>query len=154
MDLTKGERAVLTAIAQNQAGATRDQISALTGYKRQTRDAYLSRLAAKELVQASHGGPVIVTGAGMAVLGPEFRHLPVGEALVEYWKARLPSGECKIFTALVNAWPHAIERDMLTKITGFARQTRDAYISRLARRMIIDKPQHGLPVRASPAIME
>jgi hypothetical protein len=153
-DLPKGERAVLTAVAQNPDGAARDQISALTGYKRQTRDAYISRLAAKGLVDASYGGLVVATQAGTAALGPSFEPLPTGAALIEHWKARLPSGECRIFVALVNAWPNGMTRDALTKDTGFARQTRDAYISRLARRRIIEKPAHGMPVRASRAIME
>lgn len=153
-DLPKGERAVLIAIAQNPDGATRNQISALTGYKQQTRDTYISRLVAKGFIEATErGGLLKVTDAGMEALGPSFEPLPTGAALIDHWKNKLPKGEGLIFAALVEAWPEAVTREELTEKTGFAQQTRDTYISRLLRNKIIDKPQRGEPVRASEALM-
>lgn len=153
-ELPKGERAVLTAIAQNPDGATRNQISALTGYKQQTRDTYVSRLTAKGFVAASErGGLLLVTADGMVALGPSFQPLPTGTALIDYWKNKLPKGEGLIFTALVEAWPESVTREELTEKTGFAQQTRDTYISRLLRNKIIDKPLRGEPIRASEALM-
>lgn len=153
--LPKGERAVLTAVAQQHPnGATRDQVSALTGYKRQTRDEYISRLARKRLVDVpAIGGAVFATAEGLGALGPDFEPLPTGEALVEHWKRELPSGERRIFELLVAEWPNGVDRDAITEATGFKRQTRDEYISRLVRKKIVDKPRLGEPVRASGALM-
>ena len=152
--LPKGEREVLTAVAQNPDGAERNQISALTGFKQQTRDTYISRLVRKGLVEAPiRNGPVSATADGMDALGPSFEPLPTGEALVEHWKRKLPKGEREVFEALVEAWPDSVAREALTEATGHKQQTRDTYISRLARRKIIDKPERGMPVRASQALM-
>lgn len=153
-DLPRGERAILTAVAQNPGGATRDQVSALTGYKRQTRDEYISRLSRKGLVRAEHGAPVVATEEGLSALGPSFQPLPTGAALIEYWRSRLPSGERAILDVLVKAWPGGVTRDNIGEITGFKRQTRDEYISRLVRKKIVDKSHVGAPVCASAALME
>jgi hypothetical protein len=153
-ELPKGERAVLTAVAQNPDGAARNQISALTGYKQQTRDAYISRLVAKRFVEAPHGELVRVTADGMGALGSSFEPLPTGAALIDHWKGKLPKGERQIFETLVDAWPEGVTREWLTEVTGFVQQTRDAYISRLVRRKIIDKAERGRPIRASRAVMD
>jgi hypothetical protein len=97
---------------------------------------------------------VTATTAGVAALGTGFEPLPTGAALVKHWIQRLPRGERAIFEALVHAWPKPLTRDSLTEATGYERATRDEYISRLARRRIIEKPAHGMPIRASRAIME
>jgi uncharacterized protein len=56
--LPEGERAVLSAIAE--AGEIdRDAISDATGYKRSSRDTYLQRLSARQLIERSEsGGPI------------------------------------------------------------------------------------------------
>lgn len=153
--LPKGERAVLTAIAQaGPNGATRDQISALTGYKRQTRDDYISRLARKGFVSVPNmGGPVFATQEGLDALGPSFEPLPTGAELIDHWRSRLPKGECAIFNVLVEAWPEGLTRESIGEATGFKRQTRDDYISRLVRKKIVEKPHLGAPVKASEALM-
>lgn len=153
-ELPKGERAVLTAIAQSPNGATRDQISALTGYKRQTRDDYISRLTRKMFASVHGvGGSVFATQAGLDALGPSFEPLPTGAALVDHWRNRLPRGEWAILELLIGAWPDGLTRESVGESTGFKRQTRDDYISRLVRKKIVEKPQLGAPVRASEALM-
>lgn len=152
-NLPKGEYAVLVAVAQNPDGAERNQISALTGFKQQTRDTYISRLVAREYVTGPRGERVRVTKAGLDYLGPSFEPLPTGDALIEHWKKKLPKGQSDIFTVLVEAWPNPMTRDSITEVTGFNQQTRDTYISRLARHKIIDKPVRGAPVKASDALM-
>lgn len=55
--LGKGERAVLTAIAQHShAGCSREQITVLTRYKRSTRDLYIQRLVRRRLVTVDRAG--------------------------------------------------------------------------------------------------
>lgn len=56
--LPKGERIMLTAIAQYPDGAERDQLSILTGYKRSSRDTYIQRLQSRRLVEAVGRGEV------------------------------------------------------------------------------------------------
>jgi uncharacterized protein len=154
-NLPKGERAVLTAIAQNPDGATRDQVSALTGFKKQTRDAYVGRLVRRGFVHDPvRGGPLQATPEGIAALGASFKPLPTGDALVAYWKAKLPQGECAIFSTLVEAWPGGLTREVISDQTGFVKQTRDAYIGRLVRRKIVEKPTRGGDVYASKALMK
>jgi hypothetical protein len=55
--LPEGESAILELIvARHPSAVTRDTISALTSYKRSTRDAYLQRLAVRKLIKSSRGG--------------------------------------------------------------------------------------------------
>jgi uncharacterized protein len=151
--LPKGERAVLTAVAQNPAGAARDQISALTGYKRATRDAYVHRLEQRGYVEAPAGGPVSATEAGVAALGDAFEPLPTGAALARYWLERLPRGERLIFAELIAAGLRGATREALTEATGFKRATRDAYVHRLASKKIVEA-RAGEPVRVSQTVLE
>ncbi|MDZ7735874.1 MAG: hypothetical protein U5P41_07090 [Gammaproteobacteria bacterium] len=81
---------------QYPAGATREQLSGLTGYKRSSRDAYVQRLKSKGLVEPVAGGVVRITDAGVAALGDDFEPLPTGKALRNYWLERLSGGEREI----------------------------------------------------------
>lgn len=134
--LGSGERQVLTAVAQYPEGATREQITILTGYKRSTRDAYIQRLQARGYVQPG-GGDAIVTMQGVDALGPDFEPLPTGENLRRFWLARLPEGEAKLFELIADVYPDTVDRDELTNATGYKRSTRDAYLQRLATRKLI-----------------
>jgi hypothetical protein len=83
---------VLTAIAQQgDAGAERDQLTILTGYKRSTRNAYIQRLQSRGYVNVE-GDRITVTDAGEDALG-DYERLPTGEALQAFWLGRLPEGE-------------------------------------------------------------
>ena len=62
-NLPEGERIILTAIAQHTAGVSREQLSILSGYKRSTRDAYISRLSAKNMIEVC-GTVIQATAAG------------------------------------------------------------------------------------------
>lgn len=139
--LGEGERLVLVAIAQytiDGEGADREQLTVLTGYKRSTRDAYIQRLSAKGLVTVNKSaGRVLATDAGIKMLGDNFEPLPTGDALQDYWMERLPEGERKILAYLLEAYPHSVERDALTKLTGYQRSTRDAYLQRLGARKLV-----------------
>jgi DNA helicase HerA-like ATPase len=55
----QGEAAVLRVLIDAYpAGPTREDVSAATGFKRSTRDAYLSRLSTRKLAVALRGGQV------------------------------------------------------------------------------------------------
>ncbi len=148
--LAKGERAVLTAIAQHRDGVTREQLSVLTGYKRSSRDTYLQKLMASTLV-AQAGEVVGVTAAGLEALGSDFEPLPTGEALRQHWLARLPGGERRIFEILIDAYPNAVEREAIGDRTGYKRSSRDTYLQKLSARRLIVATSRG-PIVASETL--
>lgn len=127
-------------------GVKRNQLTVLTGYKRSSRDAYIARLKGKELVE-TFGDTVKATGLGFDAL-PNAQPLPTGEALQQYWMERLPEGEKKIFDVLLKNYPDPVPRDHLSELTGYKRSSRDAYLSRMAAKMITDEPERGM-VRAA-----
>ena len=98
----KGERKILTAVAQYRTGVTREQLTVLTGYKRSSRDAYLSRLSAAGLVGVV-GNVILAREAGLNFLGPNFEPLPTGAALIEHWRSKLPTGKRALFEAILAA---------------------------------------------------
>jgi hypothetical protein len=149
--LPVGERRVLTAIAQHgDAGVTREQLSILTGYKRSSRDTYLQRLQGRAFVAVA-GDRLEATGLGLEVLGPDFEPLPTGDALRDYWLARLPEGERRVLEVLVAAYPTAVERTNLDEPTGYKRSSRDTYLQRLGARKLVVTEGRGA-VRAAEGL--
>lgn len=136
-DLPRGELATLKAIAQYPAGATREQLSVLTGYKRSSRDAYIQRLKEKGLVEIMPDGALIATGHGIDALGSDYEPLPTGAALQDYWLGRLPEGERKVLEYLLGVYPAAAPREGIDEATSYKRSSRDAYIQRLKSRQLV-----------------
>lgn len=139
-DVAGGERSVLIACAQHPEGCTREQIGVLTGYKRSTRDTYIQRLAARGFLAVN--ATITATEAGVAALG-DFQALPTGDALREYWLARLPDGEAKVLSSVISHWPSDVGRDAISEATGYKRSTRDTYLQRLAARRLVDVSAGG-----------
>jgi hypothetical protein len=149
-DLGKGERVILTAVAQYEQGVTREQLTVLTGYKRSSRDTYLQRLRAAGYVLPM-GGQLVVTGDGIEALGDDFEPLPTGAALRDHWITTLPEGERRILNVLLGAWPSGVRKDDLSEVTGYKRSSRDTYLQRLRARQLITTD--GDP-RASDTLFE
>ncbi len=146
-----GEQAILRALIQFPKGLQRSQLTVLTGYARSSRDAYINRLKQKGLVDARLIY-VFATEAGIAAM-PNAEPLPTGDALRDYWYRELPDGEQRILQKLVEAYPEAIERTTLDEMTGYARSSRDAYLSRLrAKQLVIDVGRGA--ARASDTLFE
>lgn len=135
--LGRGERAILTAIAQHPDGVSREQLSVLTGYKRSSRDTYLQKLFAAELVSQS-GEYISVSGDGLVALGPDFEPLPTGSALRQHWLQRLPEGEKRILQLLVEQYPNPMQRDEISDATGYKRSSRDTYLQKLSARKLVE----------------
>jgi hypothetical protein len=149
--LAKGERSTLIAIGRYEEGVERNQLTVLTGYRRSTRDAYLSRLKEKGLWEDRHGR-ILVTDAGIAALGDAYTPQPAtGEALRAYWMHKLPSGEKKLLEALIAAAGEPVDRETLGEGTGFARSSRDAYLSRLGAKRLVESIGRG-QVKASASL--
>lgn len=143
--LPPGEAAVLNAALQYE-GLDRQRLSVLTGYKRSSRDAYIARLVAKQLLTV-RGAELWPTERSRMVLGDQFEPLLSGAALVESWMQRLPEGERRIFAVLVKAH-HEIAREELDEQTGYKRSSRDAYLTRLKARGLVEFSGRG-QVRAA-----
>jgi DNA-binding IclR family transcriptional regulator len=135
--LPRGERQVLTAIAQHPGGVTREQLTVLTGYKRSSRDTYVQRLRERGHVDAA-GEQLVATQAGVDALGANFEPLPTGDALREHWLQRLPEGERRVLEVLIVNYPAPVERDAISDATDYKRSSRDTYLQRLgARRLVV-----------------
>lgn len=132
-------RRILIAVAERSLGATRQQLTVLTGYKRSSRDTYLQRLRAAGHVvgTGTESDRICATPAGRASLGSDYAPLPKGPALIEYWRERLPGGELLIFDTLLRARPNALDRDTIAGATGYRRSSRDTYLHRLRGRGIV-----------------
>lgn len=143
----KGQLVVLAAIAQHDAGVTREQLTVLTGYKRSSRDTYLQQLNQRGMIEFT-GANISATAAGLDALGPDFERLPTGAALLEHWRRELPQGERVILDALVPAYPNAVTRDALSESTGYKRSSRDTYIQKLAARKLVEADSRGVTASA------
>ncbi len=131
--LQKGERAVLTAIVQNQ-GCDRSQLGLITGYKKSSRDFYVQKLKAVGFV---HGSDVLVaTAAGVSALG-DYQPLPTGEALYQFWMGKLSGGERLILETLHTVWPASLTREQIDDATGYKKSSRDFYLQKLKARKLV-----------------
>lgn len=149
-DLKGGELMILKACAQYPDGVTREQLTALTGYKRSSRDAFISRLKSRGAIEIQFTGKFFITETGMELLGADFEPLPTGESLRNYWSNRLQGGERSIFVELINAYPETVTRENLT---GYKRSSRDAFISRLVTKRLAEITGPGT-IRASQTLFE
>lgn len=145
--LPPGEHATLTAALQYPTGLDRKRLSVLTGYKRSSRDAYIARLTAKGFIE-TNGTFIFPTDAGQDALNGSFEPLPTGAELIEYWLQRLPEGEKATFKVLVNVQGKEVAREQIDDVTGYKRSSRDAYLTRLKARGLVEFAGRGT-VRAS-----
>lgn len=149
--LPPGEHAVLTAALTYPDGLDKKRLGVLTGYKRSSRDAYIGRLTAKGLAE-TRGALLYPTDAGRAALNGTFEPLPTGAALVAYWRERLPEGERKTLDALLEVGGD-VARELLDERTGYKRSSRDAYLTRLKARGIVEFSGRGT-VRACDELFD
>lgn len=145
--LPPGEHATLTAALQYPDGLDRKRLGILTGYKRSSRDAYIDRLRKKGLITVS-GALLFPTEAGRSELNGSFEPLPTGAELIEYWRAKLPDGERATLEVLLSAGGKDVDRDRIDEATGYKRSSRDAYLTRLKARGLVEFVGPGR-VRAS-----
>lgn len=149
--LPPGELAVLTAALTYPAGLDKKRLGVLTGYKRSSRDAYIARLTTKGLVE-SQGTLLYPTDGGRAAMNGSFEPLPTGAALVDYWRERLPEGERKTLEVLLRDGPE-VQREWIDERTGYKRSSRDAYLTRLKARGLVEFSGRGT-VRASDELFD
>jgi hypothetical protein len=142
-----GEKVILNACAQYPDGADRQQLSVLTGYKRSSRDTYLQRLSQKGFIVV-RGNKILATDDGTDALGSDFKPLPTGVELQQYWLKELPQGEKVLLQILIDAHPGSVSRDELTDKSNYLRSSRDTYLQRLSSKKLVTIVDRGL-VKAS-----
>lgn len=119
--LPKAERSILTALAQNPEGLTRQPLAILTGY------AYsggfrnsLSSLRSSGYIEGNNNAVMTITDAGLEALGP-FEPLPTGGNLLHYWLAdpRLGKAETSTLRFLADMYPQAYPGPELAEHVGY-----------------------------------
>jgi hypothetical protein len=136
--LTIGTDRVLVAIAERPAGVSRSRLPLLTGFKRRTCNDYVARLIREGRVFTT-GTSLFITAKARDELGPTFKELPKGPALVAYWLEKLPMGEATLLNAILASPNGAAERRELVAATGFAPRTVNDYAARLIKRQLVVK---------------
>ena len=119
--LGKGERKVLSVLAQWPDGRVQRDLAFLTGYsaRASTLGVILSKLRQAELVEP--GQPIKATQAGLEAAGG-VQELPTGPELLEHWlnHPRIGEGERKVLRALIDAYPEALTHAELCERTGYS----------------------------------
>jgi len=151
--LPRGEIAILTALIQNPEGCSASQLTALTGYTQTSRDAYITRLSSKGLVMRDRPGHAIAIQPAASEALPNIKPLPTGDELRSWWMSRLPRGEAAVFQTVINAYPETIHVSKITEITGYTQTSRDAYITRMASKQIVERVSPGV-IKASPNLFD
>jgi len=150
-DLGKGERAILTVLAQFHGGKNKRSLGTLSGYSASggSFGTYISRLRTKGYIDGID--PLRITDAGLQALG-DFEPLPRGQALVDYWMQRLGKGEAAILRQLIERYPNAVDRDELGRLSGYEASggSFGTYLSRLRTKELVDERE----LRASDAFFE
>jgi hypothetical protein len=134
--LPPGERKILTAIAQYPEGISRASISVLTDYKKESIRIYCNKLFDKGYFVMASNGALIATKEGIAALG-DFKPLPKGKELREYYMRTLPPGEAKILDQLIIGYPHPRLRDWLIEATEYKRESIRIYLNKLSARHLV-----------------
>lgn len=147
--LPPGEAKILTALIQF-GELTSDNLSTIVGYKKSSRDTYLTRLIGRGYVERSNG-ILMFTDAGEAAL-PNAEPLPTGAELRAHWEQKLPPGEWKILKVAIDQHPSVVGREHISEVTGYKKSSRDTYITRLVARKLLRSTRDG--IAASPMLFE
>lgn len=147
--LPPGEKSILTVMAQFH-GATTEQLTVMTGYKRSSRNTYLQRLRSRGFIMES-AGKFFATKAGLEALG-NYEKLPTGAELQQYWLNKLPEGEAKILKVLLKYYPNPVTTEMIDEETGYKRSSRNTYIQRMRAKNLFTEEGGG--ITASPNLFD
>lgn len=118
--LSKAERAILTVLVQYPQGRTKTQLGLLAGYspKGGGFNNALGRLRSHGLITGAGQEPIAAVDGAAEALG-EFEPLPRGQALLDYWLAKLSKAERAVLTTLYVSHPQAMTKAELGEATGY-----------------------------------
>ncbi len=117
--MPKGQRAILTVLAQSHDGtSSRSRLALLAGYAPSGGgfNNYVGALRSSGSIEGSD--PLTITSSGRLDLG-EVEPLPTGQALVDFWMEKLSKAERAILGALVDAYPKALTKEMIATVAGY-----------------------------------
>src|SRR6516225_11235595 len=119
LTLSSGERRILTALAQYPEGRSKVQVAVLTGYAPNGGgfNNYLGALRTRTLVKGD-GDRLTITDSGIETLG-SWEPLPMGSALIEYWRSRLGKAERLILETLAQAYPDTLTKEEVAAKAGY-----------------------------------
>jgi hypothetical protein len=117
--LAAGERKILTALAQYPEGRSKVQVALLTGYAGTGGgfNNYLGALRSRLLIEGT-GDRLAITDYGIHALG-SWEPLPLGAALIDYWRSRLGKAERLILETLAQAYPKALSKEEVAAQAGY-----------------------------------
>jgi hypothetical protein len=119
LKLAAGERRILTALAQYPAGRSKVQVAVLTGYAATGGgfNNYISALRSRGLIEGD-GDNLRISEPGIRTLG-SWEPLPVGSALIGYWRNRLGKAERLILEALAQVYPEVLTKEQVAANAGY-----------------------------------
>lgn len=135
----KAQRKFMTVLVQQNRALSRNQIAIFAGYSSKSShvDNVLSQLRTQDYIEGN-GSSIQYTKAGLEALG-EYRALPIGEALREYWYHELDKGAASMLRVLCDAYPEPMTRDQVAEIAGYSKESShvDNSLSQLRTRELI-----------------
>ncbi len=120
--LPKGQRAVLSVLAQHGEALAQKKVALLSGYspRASTWRSILAGLRAGLNIEDHPDGKIEITVNGKNALG-SYDPLPTGEDLLAHWRNQLGNGAAvKVFDALRRLGPHETDRESLADESGLA----------------------------------
>lgn len=148
----RGERAILSALAQAAKPRSSAYVGIVTGYSSSsgTFATYLSRLRASGCITGS-GSALSITEKGCEALG-KYEPLPSGDALIFFWLNKLGKGEAAILRCAVDNYPNGLTAEAVGRITGYSYSsgTFATYLSRLRTLCLIEGRGE---IKATPELM-
>ena len=120
-NLSKPQRAVLTALAQRQPEpSSKAQISLLSGYSIKS-SSFANTLGALRSVGLMDGigNALHITTAGLSELG-SYDEPPTGRALIDWWAAKLRKAERGVLQVLVDAYPATCSKAEISEASGYS----------------------------------
>ena len=119
LKISSGERRILTALVQYPQGRTKVQAAVLTGYALNGGgfNNYLGALRSRALIR-DDGDRLMITETGIEALG-SWEPLPIGSALVDYWRGRLGKAERLILETLTEVYPDALTKEEVATKAGY-----------------------------------
>ena len=152
-EVTKGDRLVLTALAQ--AGGSRSvrQLAILAGYPAggSSMRAIMAHCRSMGWVDGT-ADKTIITGLGVEALGT-YDPLPTGQALLDHWLRELPKGAAEVLRVVAEKYPDGVAADEIARRTNYEAGG-SSMRAALARLRALELVSPGNPVVAAEEFFE
>lgn len=149
--LGKPERALLAVLAQRSPQpTTRAQLAICSGYSSSSSSFANALGKLRRLKLAGDEGAMIFATVDGLAAAPDVAQLPKGKALRDYWLTRCNRPERAVLAALIDAYPHPLDRDELARAAQYS-PTSSSFANALGKLRTLELVR-GL--RASSELME